>query len=246
MPNTNDSTPPESIGDERAGVRQVLNQQLLLHEIAHHSLQAAEQHQRTVVTPRAHELMDIYKCLHQGEFGVEHNIGNPEGFTGRLRQEMNSCGPEKPETEPVLESIHENAQVLRVNLRPLIRLMNGDMGTIVSQLTEVCLESAHATRGKADIFKKKLIAFHDLNQAGELRIGGHAFVFPQPAVERFLFEVRQLALQINRVPVFSHSEIYRQLNRPAYRVVDRSVLEASPLKMLVKHIRARGGEQPQI
>lgn len=246
MPNSNDSIRPESIGDERTGVRQVLIQQFLLHEIAHHSLQAAEQPQHVVVAPRAHDLMDIYKCLHQGEFGVEHNIGNPEGFKGRLLQEMNSCGPENPETEPVLESVHENAQVLRVNLRPLIRLTNGDMDTIVSQLAAVCLESAHATQGNAKIFKKKLIAFHDLNQAEALRVGGHAFVFPQPAVERFLFEVRQLAQQINQVPVFSHSEVYRQLNRPAYRVVDRSVLEASPLKMLVKQFRARDGEQPQI
>jgi hypothetical protein len=47
-------------------------------------------------------------------------------------------------------------------------------------------------------------------------------------------EVRHMTRQLQQIPVFSHSEGYRQLNRPAYRVVERSVLEASPLKVFLE------------
>jgi hypothetical protein len=39
---------------------------------------------------------------------------------------------------------------------------------------------------------------------------------------------------IGEVPVFSHSERYRRLNRPSYRVVMLGVLRQSPLAVLLE------------
>jgi hypothetical protein len=68
-----------------------------------------------------------------------------------------------------------------------------------------------------------------LNRSGEIVLAGQIIAFPSQWVESFLRELRQLMRRIRQVPVFSHSQRYNQLNRPSYRVVSRSVLEASSL-----------------
>ena len=67
-----------------AGLRQVLVQQFLLHEVEHHELQTDRAPDDPPLVPVAHGLIDIYKCLHQGEFGVGHTIDHPGGFRQRL------------------------------------------------------------------------------------------------------------------------------------------------------------------
>jgi hypothetical protein len=221
--------------DQLTDVRDVLMQQFLLHELAHHVLPDTGTEQAGPLLPRAHQLMDIYKCLHQGEFGVEHNIDHPLRFQQRLLQELQQCGPEKPGGEPLLEDLTASSDgPLRINLRPLRRLMGIELEQLMEPLSQICFESAHVTQGRIDRFYEKLLIFKTINETGELRPGGYPFGFPPAAVDHFLMEVRSMTRQLQQIPVFSHSDGYRQLNRPAYRVVERSVLKASPLKVLLE------------
>jgi hypothetical protein len=216
------------------GLRQVLVQQFLLHEVEHHDLQTDRAPDDPPLVPVAHGLIDIYKCLHQGEFGVGHTIDHPEGFRQRLHREVMHGTAAEPVREPVVEPVSADGQMLRVNLQALRSAVADDVDRAVDDLVQACVASARITRGDSTRFFQTLDGFMRLNRAGELVLAGHVFAFPGQWVETFLFEVRELMRQIRQVPVFSHSESYKRLNRPSYRVVVRSVLEASPLARILE------------
>lgn len=220
--------------DYIADLKEVIIQQFMLHEVQYHTLHARDSRQEVPIVPVAHELIDIYKCLHQREFGVGHIIDHPEGFAHRLHQEMVRNTVSEAVREPAVESLSVDGEVLRVNLRPLRTAFIDDVDRAVDGLAQVCLQSARVTRGVNDHFFDALDAFMMLNRAGEIVLAGHVFAFPSPWVETFIFELRQLMRRIRQVPVFSHSQRYNQLNRPSYRVVARSVLEASPLASILE------------
>lgn len=207
-------------------IGQMLIGQFMLHEIQHHELLG----QDVSLTPIAHGLIDIYKCLHQGEFGVGHIIDHAEGFRQRLYQDLLTGWTERVECrEPLIENVSAEGQILRINLRPLKRLYGDNAAAAADDLALICIKSARITKGRRERFFETLDLFQMLNQAGEIVLGGTAFIFPQDRVASFLFEIRRLMRDIGHVPVFSHSELYRQLNRPSYRVVERSILAASPI-----------------
>jgi hypothetical protein len=215
-------------------LRQLLVQQFMLHEVEHHRLQPGASSADNPITPVAHGLIDIYKCLHQGEFGVGHTIGQPEGFAQRLLQEM--AGAPAPDLirEPAVENISMDGRTLRVNLRAVKNLYADNLEEAVADLSRVCIASAEITRGSSDNFFLTLEQFKKLNQENPIALADHVFAFPPMMVEDFLIEVRDLMHRIGQVPVFSHSETYRRLNRPSYRVAERSVLKASPMGVLLE------------
>lgn len=211
------------------GLREVIVQQFLLHEVEHHDLQAGRDQDDPPLVPVAHSLIDIYKCLHQGEFGVGHTIDHPEGFRQRLYGEVMRTAAGEPIREPVIEPISADGQMLRVNLKALRSAAADDVDQAVADLARACVESARITRGDGTRFFETLEEFKTLNRNGEIVLAGHVFAFPFQWVESFLLEVREMMRRLREVPVFSHSENYKRLNQPSYRVVVRSVLEASPL-----------------
>jgi hypothetical protein len=215
-------------------LRQLLIQQFMLHEVEHHTLQAAASPANIPVRPIAHGLIDIYKCLHQGEFGVGHTIGHPEGFKQRLFQEMGRGPAPDPIREPAVEDISLDGGMLRINLRAVRNLYADNLEEAVADLSRVCIASAEISKGSSDHFFLTLDQFKKLNQEGQIDLAGHVFAFPPVLVEDFLIEVRELMHRIGQVPVFSHSETYRRLNHPSYRVAERSVLKASPLGVLLE------------
>ena len=217
-----------------AGLRQVLVQQFLLHEVEHHELQTDRAPDDPPLVPVAHGLIDIYKCLHQGEFGVGHTIDHPGGFRQRLLQEVMRTTAAEPVREPVVEPVSADGQMLRVNLRALRSAVADDVDRVVDDLAQACVESALVTRGDSTRFFEILDGFMTLNRAGEIVLAGHVFDFPHQWVETFLFEVRELTRRIGQVPVLSHSESYKRLNQPSYRVVVRSALEASALERILE------------
>jgi hypothetical protein len=227
-----DMLPEDS--EYEAALRQLLIQQFLLHEVEHHRLQPAEPAGDLPLTPVAHGLIDIYKCLHQGEFGVGHTIDHAEGFKQRLFHEMAHDPDPGLVSEPAVETISLDDRTLRINLRAVHHHYSDNLQGAVDDLCQVCLASARISQGKDDRFFATLDLFKKLNRDGQIALAGHVFVFPPAMVENFLIEVRELMLRIGQVPVFSHSESYRRLNRPSYRVADRSVLEASPLGVLLE------------
>ncbi len=220
--------------DRSTGLRQVLVQQFMLHEVQHHILPSGQAGAVSPLVPVAHGLIDIYKCLHQGEFGVGHTIDQPEGFRHRLHREMMREASSGQVREPVVESLSADGGILRVNLRALGAAFADDPDTASAELSRVCIASAQVTKGDNARFFETLDLFMILNRDDGIALAGHVFAFPDDWVARFLFEVRELMRRIGQVPVFSHSENYKRLNRPSYRVVERSVLEASALARLLE------------
>lgn len=211
-------------------LRKLLIDQYLLHEVQHHeacTLQGDEVVQRE---PRAHSLVDIYKCLHQGEFGVGHMIDDPNRFQKRLLQEM--LGLEPTLDEPILENVSIDNTMMRLNLRPYSTLYADDIENACHILAEVCVQSTEIVKKDTEHFYSLLNGFRDLNQAGELRISNTVYIFSTELVEYFLQEIWKFAHRMGEIPVLSHSPSYRQLNAPSYRVVDVSVIRQSVLAFL--------------
>jgi hypothetical protein len=213
---------------DRDELRRLLRQQYAWHEVPHWP-QAHEGGE--VVTPRVHALTDIYKCLHQGEFGVGHLISSPDLFRELLARELYRTG--QTVDEPLFEEVAPDGSVRRLNIRPYGLLLTPDLDRAVELLVEVCLASSKLHKGNPDRFLETLELFQGLNDRGELAAAGLTFIFPPALVANFLSQVRDFLGQHEALPVLSHSSVYRQLNRPSYRVVDLAVLRQSSLAFLL-------------
>lgn len=213
----------------KAGLRQVLIRQYVLHEVPHWPKAREEQPQ--VMVPRVHALADIYKCLHQGEFGVGHLISSAAMFREILSRELHRAG--EPVVEPLFEEVAPDGSVRRLNIRPYGMLFTPEIEKAGEMLVEVCLESSRLGRGSIERFLEVMDIFKDLNNQGELTGEGLTFIFPSALVTDFLAQVRDFLSLHGSIPVLSHSAVYRRLNRPSYRVVDLAVLSQSPLAFLL-------------
>jgi hypothetical protein len=211
-------------------LRELLNDQYLLHEVQHHSAHLIKEDAQVPREPVAHSLVDIYKCLHQGEFGIGHMIDSSVNFRNRLFHDILKSHPTSD--EPILENVSIDGIVMRLNLRPFRALFDKNIEKACHILAEVCLKSSENTKGDNERFFSLLYGFRDLNREGELRIGKASFIFPTDIVDHFLREVKKIAYRICEIPVFSHSSSYRQLNEPSYRVIDVAVVENSELSFL--------------
>jgi hypothetical protein len=215
----------------REGVRQVVVSQFMLHEVQHHP--DRRQVEAGPRMPRAHALADIYKCLHQGEFGPGHMIQDEARFSERLTEEIHAVAA-RPE-ESVLESIAPDDSIFRVNLRPFKGLFaSEDVNAACGVLTEVCAASAGIREGTVERFFEKLKTFQRVNDEGLLVVDGTTFAFPEALVDNFLRDTLALARASRSVPVLGHSNGYHQLNAPSYRVVEEVVLKNSPLAFLLE------------
>jgi hypothetical protein len=223
--------PPD--GSNSDGLCRLLIDQFLLHEVQHHALAPDAPREAAPLQPLAHDLIDIYKCLHQGEFGVGHTIDSHERFRMRLHQELLRAIAEDVPSEPAVEVISADGEMLRINLRPLNRFYNDATVSAADDLAWVCIVSARITSGDPARFLETLDRFRQLNQAGRIAPGGCAFAFPQEAVDPFFTDLQRVIQRIRDIPVFSHSEAYRRLNHPAYRVVRREVVADSPLAAML-------------
>jgi hypothetical protein len=211
-------------------LRKLLNDQYLLHEVQHHSVHSIQEDDQVPREPVAHSLVDIYKCLHQGEFGIGHLIDDLVNFQNRLFHDILKSHPTSD--EPILENVSINGIVMRLNLRPFRALYGNDIEKACNVLAKVCINSSENTKGDNERFFSLLHGFRDLNREGKLRVGKTRIIFPTDMVDHFLREVKKIVHRIGEIPVFSHSAKYRQLNEPSYRVIDMAVVQNSELSFL--------------
>lgn len=216
---------------DQEGWRRILIQQYTLHEAPHWPQAAEEGEGPRVVAPRVHALTDIYKCLHQGEFGVGHLISSPDMFREILARELKRTS--QTISEPLFEEVAPDGSVRRLNIRPYALLSAPELDRAGKLLVEVCLASSRLHKGSTERFLEMLELFKHLNDRGELVAHGLTFIFPPALVADFLLQVRDFLGQHEAIPVLSHSSIYRQLNRPSYRVVDLAMLRQSSLAFLL-------------
>jgi hypothetical protein len=146
-------------------------------------------------------LQDVYKLLYQGILGPEHIIDSAEHFTVRLRSEWENI-PQGP-IESLVEPIHPDEKLVRINLRPY-RAAGGSL----EQLTEVCLETSWQNfQGVKDLQEV-------WSRLAHYFIENHLYSFTNQDVQNFTRWLKE-----NDFPTVHHSENYRQIYRPAYRLV---------------------------
>lgn len=147
------------------------------------------------------EPRDVYKLLYQGVRGPEHSILSPAAFTEQLSAEWESL--ELAVGDPLWESIRPDGSLLRLNLRPF----KAEGGSLVN-LIAACLKTGHRRWGTQAELEVAWENFSTL--CGEQS-------WPYMSLERV--KTFTTWLEANGYPPVHHSEQYRSLYRPAYRLV---------------------------
>jgi len=178
----------------------------------------------------AMEISDLLKLLYQNEFGAEHLISDTEVSQRYLRDELDRLqstsangdetadGEEAPDHElSASDDVEEIGNGLsRVYLRMLLR---GDL--TLQTLNRIFLLTANRSLGSIASFDAKGAALIRLCAEGSLP-------FDAADLVQALAEHRQAGY-----PALRHSDTYRRIYAPAYRVVAR---EFSNLILLLGHI----------
>jgi len=151
------------------------------------------------------ELQDLLKLLHQQEFAGGHLIADEDDSLDRLREEAAGLSANKnngsqqmnqKRCEPIGNGL------CRLNLAHI-----ADAGIDLQTINRFFVRTANSVQGSAASFHARL---------NELRalICGHALPFDLAEFDAFIS-----TYDFSRCPPFSHSQTYRRLCRPAYRVV---------------------------
>lgn len=157
-------------------------------------------------THPAAEVEDAYKLLHQSVFGPGHLIPDRETAARYLEQEWAGLGEALP-GEPLLEPLADEPPLVRVNLRPY-----RDAGGLPAALVDALVTSASRVVGDPALFSACL--------------EGAVAVVREERGEAAAEELRGLAERAvgEGYPAVHHSGAYREVYRPAYRVVLRDLL----------------------
>ena len=139
---------------------------------------------------------DAVKLIYQNEFGGGHLIRDEKMALAYLRREYDGLEkiPQGSKKEPIGNGI------VRVFLASLDEQE-------LEQLGQRFLASAKACKGEKERFLLKLSVLRVLTAEG-------IFSFSAEELEKYLLEYEKAGY-----PMVSHSEIYRQAYRPAYRIV---------------------------
>jgi hypothetical protein len=148
---------------------------------------------------------DIYKLLYQGVFGVGHIIS--EKAWDMLVEEIERIELDDQIGDPLLEPVHPNGSMIRVNLRQYIK-RGGDLETLFN----IMMKSASTHfGGNSTVFLEFWSQFRDLVIEGKTPYN--------------IGEVQRLDNIIlgEGIKAQHHTKQYREAYYPAYRVVSREV-----------------------
>lgn len=151
----------------------------------------------------ASEVADIYKLLHQATFGPGHAISSKKAAGEWLEQDARQAGASLG--EPLVESIHPEAHIVRVHLRPYLA-----QGGQLKWLLDAFVRSAEAVSGDPALMAARWRAFVELCQ-GEGPLAGE---FPLREMELF-----GAARAAEHWPAVQHSPVFCAAYRPRYRVL---------------------------
>lgn len=149
----------------------------------------------------AMQARDLYKLLYQSVRGPEHIISSAQAFRDRLQEEWE--GLDTPHSDPLYESIRPDGRLVRLNLRPY-KAAGGHLPSLIA----ACLETGELTWGtQADLVSTwgAFLAACEKDQ--------------QTGLARQDLQALTLWLTDKGYPALHHSDTYRQLYRPAYRLV---------------------------
>jgi hypothetical protein len=151
------------------------------------------------------QIQDVYKLIHQATLGSEHAISNPESAYAWLERELSEMGDGMD--EPVADPISADGEIVRVHLRPF--LATGKSHKI---LFDAFLRTAKEYQGKLST----------LEQYWKIAVSmGH---FPVVDMDEFIQRIKA-----QEYPAAHHSDEYKKLYRPAYRVVWKKIFSFEEL-----------------
>jgi hypothetical protein len=142
--------------------------------------------------------VDLYKLLHQAEFGSEHAVASRQAAADWLDRELAQLGA-GPD-DPLLDPIRADGLIVRVHLRPWHAI-----GLDPSMLLEAFIRTANQWRGSAEHLTAMLKAAGAI--AGQIGLTA-------PGIAACAAEMEAAGY-----PAVHHSSRYETKYRPAYRVV---------------------------
>ena len=145
----------------------------------------------------AMQIQDVYKLIHQAALGSEHAISNPKSAYAWLERELSEI--EDGMDEPIADPISADGEIIRIHLRPFLAT-----GKSPKILFDAFLRTAKEYRGNVNT----------LEQYWETAISMRHF--PVTAMDEFM-----QPMKAQGYPAVHHSDEYKELYRPAYRVVCR-------------------------
>jgi hypothetical protein len=147
--------------------------------------------------------LDLYKLLYQVTFGGEHLLESEKDARDSLKAEWDNLDKVQ-KGEALLESIDPRGEVLRVNLR-LYRKTGGTPEDLFD------LFKTSSARFKKD--EERLNAYFNicLEAAGKRELP-----FDRQDLEDLYIEMGR-----QNFPPKHHSKIYREVHKPAYRIVSK-------------------------
>jgi len=144
---------------------------------------------------------DVYKFLHQGVFGPGHAVDDRQSVARTLDQEIAGLAPAAVE-DPLCQPLGGPTPMARIHLRPFLAADED-----VAALLDVFVASAAVPAGTAADLKAAIeAAVAALVKSGQWALAGE-------------LETLSVGLAAGSYPAVSHSESYRNLYKPAYRVV---------------------------
>ena len=150
-------------------------------------------------------LDDLYKLIHQAAVGSEHAVSDEAHARDWLTRELAGLRP-GPE-EPLIDPISPGSEVLRVHLRPFVRLrLEGEL------LLQSFIRTAREFQGSADRIVEYAETAADLARGGLLSFDGDELA-------KFLARMKEAGF-----PAVHHSPAFEAEYRPADRVVARHEL----------------------
>jgi hypothetical protein len=151
------------------------------------------------------QIQDVYKLIHQAALGSEHAISNPEAIYAWLERELSEMGDGMG--EPVADPISADGEIIRIHLRPF--LASGKSPKI---LFNAFLRTAKEYRGNLSTLEQYWKTAISIRH------------FPIIAMDEFI-----QPMKAQDYPAGHHSDEYKKLYRPAYRVVWRKTFSFEAL-----------------
>ena len=146
------------------------------------------------------QLEDIYKLLHQAAMGPEHAVEDAAAARACLRAEAQQLG--SGPADPLVDPISPDGRLARVHLRTYL-----ENGNDIDHLAAAFVDTANSYPAAPDKLAKFCGCLGDLAAAGGIP-------FARDNVESFFAD-----LAARGYPAIRHSQTYRDLYHPAYRVV---------------------------
>ena len=149
------------------------------------------------------QIQDLVKLVFQNEFAGGHMIADPKSSLERLREECQALADYRCDEEPSDVFVSIGNGLCRLQLAAIV-----GTGVQLTTINEFFVNTARSRRGELAGFEQKLQVLRACCQTGQL---------PHSAAD---LEAFLSAYRAQGYPPLSHSAVYRDHYRPAYRVVD--------------------------